>query len=98
MKQSVKTVGEEFVFQLNARGVRVLKGVHGDVKVVGDLRNGSGNRQQPLQNTLLLGVSCRVESLRFSVPVPGQVVVSRVKDFVEHVVHGLHQIVASAMV
>ena len=98
MEKRVKPVGQQFVFEMNLGGVGVGEGVDGQVQIEGDLGDGSGHRKQPFQHAAHLGGSGGPKALRFSVPVPGQIVVAWVEDFVEHVVHGLHEVVPCAMI
>ena len=94
----MEPVGKKFVFQLNLRGIGVSEGVHGHVQIERDFGDGSRYRQQPLQHAGLFRVTGRSKALCLGMPVTGKVVVAWVKHLVEHVVHRLHQIVASSMV
>ena len=94
----MKAVGEQFVFEVNLRGVRVGEGVDGHVQVKGNFGDGARNREEPFQHAGVLGGTGRAKPLRLRMPVTGQVVVPGVKDLVEHVVHGLHQIVPCSVI
>ena len=98
VEQGMETVGEKFVFQLNLRSIGVSEGVHGHVQIKRDFGDGPGYRQQPLQHAGLFRITGRSKTLCLGMPVSGEVVVAWVEHLVEHVVHRLHQIVASAMV
>ena len=98
MKQCVEAVSEQFMFKMNRRSVRVLKGVHSDVQVRRHFTDGPGNGKKPLQHTAVFGRSCGTQTLRFRMPISGKGVIARTEHFVKHVVHGLHQVVAGSVV
>ena len=86
------------MFKLEAFGVRILEGVERNIEVHGNVLELSLNRQEPFEHTRIIKVSSRSESLSLSMPITGERVIAGVKDFIEHVVHAVHQIMTSAMV
>ena len=94
----MKAVGEQFVFEVDLRCVRVGEGVDGHVQVKGNFGDGARNREEPFQHAWVLGGAGGAKPLGLRMPVTGEVVVPGVKDLVEHVVHGLHQIVPCSVV
>ena len=51
----MKAVGEQFVFEVNLRGVRVGEGVDGHVQVKGNFGDGARNREEPFQHAGVFG-------------------------------------------
>ena len=60
----MKAVGEQFVFKVNLRCVRVGEGVDGHVQVKGNFGDGARNREEPFQHAGVLGGTGRVKPLR----------------------------------
>ena len=86
----MKPVGQQFVFEMNLRGVGVGESVDGRSKSRGQEARAPEATIPTHRPSRWLG---RPKAPRFSMPVPGQIVVAWVEDFVEHVVHGLHEVV-----
>ncbi len=94
----MKPVGEQLMFSLNRGGRGVLEGIDRYIKVKWSSRDRAGDGQKPLEDARVFRQASRSQTLRFRVPVARQFVMARMEDFVEHVVHGLHQIVSRPMI